>query len=40
MQNANYHKNAKNWGKMVKSVLLSTTFVYFMKLVENCRYKL
>ena len=40
MQNANYHKIGENWAKMVKSVLLSTTFVYFMKLVENCRYKL
>ena len=40
MQNANYHKIGENSVKMVKSVLLSTTFVYFMKLVENCRYKL
>ena len=40
MQKANYHKSGKNSAKMVKSVLLSTTFIYFMKLVENCRYKL
>ena len=40
MQNANYHKIGENRMNLVKSVLLSTTFVYFMKLVENCRYKL
>ena len=40
MRKSNYHKIGEICAKMVKSVLLSTTFVYFMKLVENCRYKL